>query len=108
MKMLGCLGVVLRDRRYDVLHALEVGRGGKTDHEQLAYSVGHERAILTHNISDYIELAKSYQKQGKNHYGIIVSNHVPFQGLLRRTLRLLSSHSKNDLKNRFIWLHDFK
>lgn len=61
------LGEVLRGRGYDVSHVLELGRGGKSDPEQLAYAVKHGQAILTHNIRDYIKLAKSYQTQGKKH-----------------------------------------
>jgi predicted nuclease of predicted toxin-antitoxin system len=102
------LAEVLRGRGYDVSHALEVGRGGKGDSEQFAYAVKHGRAILTHNIRDFIKLAKSYQELNKNHYGIVVSSHLPFQELLKRALKLLSSHSKDDLKNRFIWLNDYK
>ncbi|MEE8190940.1 MAG: DUF5615 family PIN-like protein [Candidatus Scalindua sediminis] len=102
------LGRVLRERGFDVYHVLERGRKGKSDREQLAYAIKHKRAILTHNIRDYIKLAKSYQEQDKHHYGIIVSHHLQFRELLKRTLKFLSSHSKDDLKNRFIWLHDYK
>jgi predicted nuclease of predicted toxin-antitoxin system len=33
------LGEILRQRGYDVIHVLGVGRAGKTDAEQLAYAV---------------------------------------------------------------------
>jgi predicted nuclease of predicted toxin-antitoxin system len=34
------LADILRQRGYDAVHVLEVGRGGKSDPEQLAYAVG--------------------------------------------------------------------
>jgi predicted nuclease of predicted toxin-antitoxin system len=102
------LGQVLRSRGYDVVHVLELGREGKSGLEQLDFSAGQGWAILTHNIKDYVKLAKSYEVPGKNHYGIIVSNHLPFAELLRRTLRLLSACSKEELINRFMWLHNYK
>jgi hypothetical protein len=38
------LGEVLRQRGYDVIHVLEVDRGGKNDPEQLDYAVSQGRA----------------------------------------------------------------
>lgn len=102
------LGQVLRSRGYDVLHTLEAGHDGNSDLDQLTFAANTGRAILTHNISDYVELAKLYQNQAKTHYGIIVSNHLPFPELLRRTLRFLSSNSMEQSVNRFIWLHNYK
>lgn len=102
------LAEVLSNRGYDVIHPLEVGRTGKSDEEQLAYAVSHKRAILTHNIKDYIILSKLYEKQGRNHFGIIVSHQLPFNELLRRTLRFLSLHHKDSVKNNFIWLQNYK
>lgn len=102
------LGEVLRNRGYDVSHVLELGRGGKGDSDQLAYAVKQGRSILTHNIRDFVKLAKIYQDQQKDHYGIIVSSHLSFRELLRQTLKLLSLHAREELKNRFIWLHDYR
>jgi hypothetical protein len=65
-------------------------------------------AILTYNIKDFAVLAKSYDKLGKTHFGIIVSNQIPFGDLLKRTLKLVSTSQKDSLKNRFIWLTDYK
>ena len=102
------LAKVLRERGYDVYHVNEVERIRMSDLEQLDYAVGQKRAILTHNIRDYIKLSKTYQAQGKNHCGIIVSDQLPFGELLKRTLRFLSSYPNDSLKNCFIWLHDYK
>ena len=101
------LAVILRQRGYDVIHVLEVERTGKSDSEQLAYAVQRRRAILTHNIRDYVLLHRAYQAQGKAHHGILVSDQVPLRDLLRRTLRCLSHSTAEELHNRVIWLQDF-
>jgi len=102
------LAEVLRSRGYGATHVLEAGRAGRSDAEQLAYAVKQGLTILTHNVRDYVILDKSYQTAGKNHFGIIVSGQIPFNDLLRRTLKCLSSNSKESLRNRLIWLQDYR
>ncbi len=65
-------------------------------------------AILTHNIKDYVVLSKSYAESGKRHFGIIVSDQIPFSELLRRTLKFLSFNNRKLIKNKLIWLQDYK
>jgi predicted nuclease of predicted toxin-antitoxin system len=102
------LAAILRQRGCDAIHVLEIGRGGKSDPEQLVYAVSDGRTILTHNIRDFVILDRAYQDQAKEHTGIIVSDQVPLRELLRRTLRCLNQHTKETLRNRVVWLQDFK
>ena len=102
------LAEILRQRGYDVLHVLEDGRGGRSDPEQLAYAVGQGGTIMAHNIRDYRVLHRQYQEQGKGHSGIIVSDQIPLRELLRRTLRCLSRCTAEELRNKVLWLQDFK
>jgi predicted nuclease of predicted toxin-antitoxin system len=102
------LAEVLRQRGYDAIHVLEIGRGGKSDQEQLGYAVNDGRTILTHNIRDFVILDRACREQVKEHAGIIVSDQVPLRELLRRTLRCLNQHTKETLRNHVIWLQDFK
>jgi len=102
------LAEVLRNRGYGAIHVLEAGRTGRSDEEQLVYAVEHDLTILTHNIRDYVILDKSYQTAGKSHFGIIVSDQIPFNELLRRTLKCLSYNSRESLRNRLIWLQDYR
>ena len=100
------LGEILRQRGYDVIHVLEADRAGKTDPDQLAYAASQQRAILTHNIRDFILLNKQYHDEGKEHFGIVLSDQVPLRELLRRTLRFLSRHAAEDVNNNALWLND--
>ncbi len=87
------LAEVLRQRGYDVLHVIEANMESKSDPEQLVYAINHQRAILTHNIKHYVQMAKEYTLKGKKHYGIIVSDQVEFKELLKRTLKCLYAYS---------------
>ena len=102
------LAEVLRSRGYIASHVLEFRREGRSDEEQLAYAVKHKMAILTHNIRDFRILSESYAAQGKNHSGIVVSKQIPFNELLKRTLKFLSSNNQDSIKNSLIWLQDYK
>ncbi|TAL22918.1 MAG: hypothetical protein EPN94_10255 [Nitrospirae bacterium] len=102
------LAEILRSRGYDASHVLDIGRTGKSDDEQLAFAVRYKKAILTHNVRDYRILSKSYEAMEKEHFGIIVSEQIPFNELLRRTLKFLSSNTKDSIKNRLIWLSDYR
>ena len=102
------LAEVLRSRGYHATHVLEVKRTGKSDADQLAYAADNEMALLTHNIKDFAVLYASYQATGKSHSGIIISGQIPFNDLLKRTLKCLSANSKESLKNQLIWLQMYK
>lgn len=68
---------------------LELERTGKTDAEQLEYAINQQRAILTHNIRDFIILDRQYRNNGREHFGILLSDQVTLSELLGRTLPCL-------------------
>lgn len=67
------LAVGLRERGIDAASAREMGRLRALDSDQLAYAVAQQRAILTHNRDDFVELAVEYFEQDREHFGIIVA-----------------------------------
>ncbi|CAN5657090.1 hypothetical protein BH18PSE1_BH18PSE1_06330 [soil metagenome] len=69
------LADILRQRGYDAIHVLEIGRAGRSDLEQFTYAVSQERALLTHNIRDFLAIDDRYRTEGHEHFGIIVSDH---------------------------------
>jgi hypothetical protein len=71
-------------------------------------SLGQYRAIVAHNIRHYVLLDGEYRAKGQTHFGIPVCDQVPFRELLRRTMRCLSRKSDADIRNRVVWLQDFK
>lgn len=102
------LAETLRRRGFDARHVIELKRAGQSDPEQLAFAVHQKRAILTHNIRDFVLLDREYRTKGQVHYGIVVCNQVPFRELLRRTLRWLGRKPDADVRNQIVWLQDFK
>ena len=98
------LADILRQRGYDAVHVLDLQRTGKTDAEQLEYATNQQRAILTHNIRDFIRLNRQYRESGKEHFGILLSEQVSLRELLQRTLRFLGRRNAEEVKNNFFWL----
>lgn len=102
------LARVLTDRGYDVLTTQEARRLSSTDVDQLAFAAQAGRAILTHNTAHFAALAREYADTGVEHSGVVVSDQLPFKELLSRILRLLDNHTAENLRNRLVWLQDFR
>jgi acetolactate synthase regulatory subunit len=99
---------VLRARGFDALSVYAASLKGKTDLEQLEFAVSQHRAIFTFNVKHFAELAKQYSAEGKSHYGIIVSNQLPFSELLHRVLNLLRLRTAEEMVDRLDWLQNYK
>jgi predicted nuclease of predicted toxin-antitoxin system len=102
------LAVVLRSRGYDVISAHEVEMRGKTDIEQLVYATNNKRVILTQNVKHFIDLQREYFKKGLKHYGILLTNILPFKELIRRVLNFLNRKQIIEMRNNLDWLHNYK
>jgi predicted nuclease of predicted toxin-antitoxin system len=102
------LAEILRDRGLDCTSTHESGNRGHTDFDQLVFATRQERAILTFNVKDFVPLAQEFVAAGRNHSGIIVSDHLPFRELLRRILILLHKQAHDDLTDKLLWLQDYK
>ena len=62
------------------------------------------RVIMTFNVKDYVSLGSGDAVTARPHSGIVVSDHLPFRELLKRTLLLLQRHANQDVTNRLFWL----
>ena len=102
------LAVVLWEQNFDARHAYELERGGISDADQLAYSAQEGRAILTHNVKDFVPLAIEYFFADRPHAGIILSPQFRKGELIRRTLRLLGSLSAEEIAGTVRHLADYK
>ena len=102
------LSEVLRDRGMDCLSTKDAGNLGRTDPEQLSFATVQGRVILTFNVKDFVQISRDYAASGQHHSGIILSSHLPFRELIRRTLALLRHHAQGDLTDQLLWLQDYK
>jgi predicted nuclease of predicted toxin-antitoxin system len=93
------LAVALREAGYDAVSVNDLNRKGLSDEEQLAFAAAEGRAILTHNIQDFVPLVEYYFEQGLPHAGVIVARQFDKGTLLRRTLALLASLTSESLAN---------
>lgn len=93
---------------FDVITSNESNMLSEDDEKQLAFAVSEQRAIVTFNAKDFVILHEKYIKDGKKHWGIILSTEEPIGVLLHRLLRLLNSVSIDGLKNQIRWLNEFK
>ncbi len=99
------LAEILRNRGYDVVSCVEKRLFGLSDEEQLNIAIKNERAILTHNIKDFIQLHKRLKD---THFGIILSDQIPISMLVRRLLKFSATTSLKNLKGQLIWLSEYK
>jgi predicted nuclease of predicted toxin-antitoxin system len=102
------LATLLREQGYDVIHIYEAGLESKPDHEVLRSAVENHRAVVTFNIKHFVPLARQYSEEGKEHYGLVVSDEIPQGELQRRVTKLLNSVSAEELKNMVRFLQEFK
>lgn len=103
----GGLAAQIRLRGFDAISAYEAGNAELSDFDQLAYAANQRRAILTCNAKDFAPLADNWWQNGRQHYGIIVSEQLPLGEMLRRVLRLLDSISADALENGYRNLAEF-
>ncbi|MCK9365130.1 MAG: DUF5615 family PIN-like protein [Syntrophales bacterium] len=98
------LSHALRQRGYDVVHAQDLKRKGKSDGEQLAFAVQEERCLVTFNVRDFVHLHNQYARENREHWGIIVSRQMPIGETLRRLLKKVGLASREDFRNRIEFL----
>jgi hypothetical protein len=77
------LAPLLKEHGFDVLTTREAKRAhqGISDDGQLAFAAAQGRAIVTHNIKDFMPLARDWAGQDLHHAGIITCPHRPLWAL---------------------------
>lgn len=98
------LAEALRARRHDVVHAQELHLKSAKDPRVLAEAVSRGRAVLTHNITDYLDLATHYGSSGTHHHGIVIARRMEFRELLRRAQVFMATRTAEDLRDAVAWL----
>lgn len=93
------LARALRERGYDVVSAHEIGKAEASDVEQMAYAVVEKRALLTCNAGDFTVILENYWDEGRNHWGVVVSEQLELGELIRRAARLLDMLDVSDMQN---------
>jgi len=102
------LAAQLRMYGFDVTSTSEVRLKQADDETQLAYSASEQRALVTFNHRDFVAIHADYIREGKEHWGLILSTEETTDVVSRRLLRLLNTLAPEDLKNQIRWLNEFR
>ena len=99
------LATMLAMAGYDVLTTQAAGRAlqGLSDEDQLEFASTQGRAIFTHNVADFVELASRWTAEDRTHAGIILSIWRPAPELNRRLRQFFEMHP-NGIDGRVEWL----
>jgi predicted nuclease of predicted toxin-antitoxin system len=90
---------LLQARGFDVITARDAGQLHATDAEQLAYAVTQARTLVTHNRTDFEELAQTYFNSGQTHYGVIFAVRRSPQEIAKRLLVILNQVTSDEMQN---------
>jgi hypothetical protein len=94
----------LRARGIDAHSVYDLQQQGWLDAALLQCSATDGRVFVTHNISDFVTLHRSYLAEGRLHAGIVVT-HVRYIGvLLTRLVTLHESRTAEDMRNSLLFL----
>ena len=95
---------LVRARSFQAMTTQETGQTGKNDTEQLAYAVGQQKTLLTHNRSDFESLAQHYLAAGQTHYGIIIATRRSPYEIVRRLLAILNQVTADEMENQLRYI----
>jgi predicted nuclease of predicted toxin-antitoxin system len=98
----------LRRQGFDVLHVREVGRMGEPDAAQLEFAAAHQRALFSYNRIEFEELAVQWFREGREHWGIVLSPRQysikRIKQLLGKLVEFLQENEAEALRNRLRYL----
>jgi len=94
----------LRTRGFDVLSVRDAGALGRSDDEQMLYSVSQKRAMVTHNRLDFEKQHVKFLENGMQHYGIIIAKRRRDTEVVSKILELLDAVTAEELKNQLRYI----
>ena len=95
---------IIQSHGFTAITTQDVGRKGASDPSQLQYAAERGYAILTHNRTDFEELAAEYFAAGKNHCGIVILADNSPQEIARRMISILNDFTADEMKNQIIYI----
>jgi uncharacterized protein with PIN domain len=98
------VATALRLKGYDVVSTHDAQKQSLSDAHQLEHAVAQQRALFTFNAGDFDRLHKEYLKDGREHFGIILSRQLPIGETIRRLTSFLFTHAGQEIKNSIHWI----
>ena len=96
----------LRTRGFEVLSPHESGLLGADDERQLRWCTEHGYVLVSHNVGDFCRHHRDFLARGEDHSGMVLIRQqtLGIGEKLRRLIRLASSRSAEDMRNRIEFL----
>jgi hypothetical protein len=96
----------LRSRNVDVLTAAEAEMINRDDQDHLAAAATSGRVLYSFNMADYCVLHQTWSAGDRFHAGIVVAQQQRYSAgeELRRLMRLISTISAEEMRNRIEFL----
>lgn len=70
-----------------------------SDDQQLEYAIAQQRALVTHNRSDFEALIQSYFENNRKHYGVILAVRCPPQAIAQKLIAILNRTTADEMVN---------
>ena len=100
----GSVAPALRQHGYDAVSTPEAGRLAESDDSQMQWVVDQQRCLVTFNVKHFAHKHRDWLRDGKHHYGIVVSQQKSVGDVLRRLLHLAASIDRESMKDRLEYL----
>ena len=98
------LADLIRARGFDVVTTRDMGNLNASDEQQLAYAVHQQTTFLTHNRTDFEELATTYFATNQHHAGIIIAVRHPVHEIARRLLIILNQVTADEMQDQLRYI----
>lgn len=95
---------IVRGHGFSVRTARSEDMLGATDEEQLAFAADQGLVVVTHNRSDFEELARQYYKEERTHAGIICAVRRGPRESATRLLALLNDRTASEFENHLLYI----
>ena len=95
---------LLTSRNIDCLTTLAVGNLGRRDEDQLAFAARESRVLVTHNRTDFENLAVAWWNQQRDHAGIVLAiRRIDTYALARQLLAVLRRYDQGGWRNAVLY-----
>jgi hypothetical protein len=98
------LAGLLTARGYDCLTTVAAGQMGSTDEEQLQFATQESRVLITHNRTDFENLARLWWSAQQDHAGIVLAlRRAGVYDLARHLLPVLGLYDQAGWRNNVLY-----
>lgn len=95
---------LLKAKGFDVLTVRDAGQFQASDEKQLIYAVNQQRALVTHNRSDFEELIQTYFNLEQKHCGVILAVRRSPQEIAQRLLAIVNQVTADEMENQIRYI----